>query len=555
MDNNFCELSKGQRKRMRKKMRRMETSFIKRTNQVRDLIKSQNVPKVIQPQRAQTSSSDEMNLAVMNIPGCSTSNVPIHDQISNLEETDGGCSNNKVARLENQNHGFLSQPPCAPETFHHDNDQSDSNEGDCEVLFDSSDKSDTFGLFLKNIRENTNKMESEFQKTLQDHQNKIEALESDLKLYKDLYKNVDEQCTNSNEKISELLEKIHTLEQQKLHSETTEAKADEMGKLKKECHDLEKSNFDLKILMKKNENILSLTRVNKERFQDKSNKYKKDVQTLKKTLEESDIKAKENDHKIEGLTKNCEKLMAEKDIIESKYLEKYKEIEESNRSLKSDQKLYKDQIANLERKNDGLEDKCKKLKERLNVKSTSIYKQYEKTKATDSHATLSEGEVESDEEDDEVNKHLGIDIKRPDLKFNQLETKYKQAKTDISKLQDLNDRLRNKLKSVRRYNSIDENETQSKTVPTQSTNADDLQNQLQKINKERILYFGQIQDLKDEKLKLEEEKESLIKDKLELESMLEQHKASSSVDMSNFSFEHDDDKISLKSEVKLESNE
>ena len=551
MDYNFFELSKGQRKRMRKKMRRMETSFIQRTHQVSDLITSQ----VIHPQREKPSGSVETNLAIMNIPGCSTSNLAIHDQISNLEETDVGCSNSKVARLDNQNHEFLSEPPCAPETFHHDNDQSDSNEGDCEVLFDSSDKSDTFGLFLKNIRENTNKMESEFQKTLQDHQNKIEALESDLKLYKDLYKNVDEQCTNSNEKISELLEKIHTLEQQKLHSETTEAKADEMGKLKKECHDLEKSNFDLKILMKKNENILSLTRVNKERFQDKSNKYKKDVQALKKTLEESDIKAKENDHKIEGLTKNCEKLMAEKDIIESKYLEKYKEIEESNRSLKSDQKLYKDQIANLERKNDGLEEKCKKLKERLNVKSTSIYKQYEKTKATDSHATLSEGEVESDEEDDEVNKHLGIDIKRPDLKFNQLETKYKQAKTDISKLQDLNDRLRNKLKSVRRYNSIDENETQSKTVPTQSTNADDLQNQLQKINKERILYFGQIQDLKDEKLKLEEEKESLIKDKLELESMLEQHKASSNVDMSNFTFEHDDPKISLKSEVKLESNE
>ena len=55
MDYNFFELSKGQRKRMRKKMRRMETSFIQRTHQVSDLITSQ----VIHPQREKPSGSVE----------------------------------------------------------------------------------------------------------------------------------------------------------------------------------------------------------------------------------------------------------------------------------------------------------------------------------------------------------------------------------------------------------------------------------------------------------------------------------------------------------------
>ena len=160
------------------------------------------------------------------------------------------------------------------------------------------------------------------------------------------------------------------------------------------------------------------------------------------------------------------------------------------------------------------------------------------------------------EVDKKVNQHLDvIDIKRSNLYLTKdlrdLGKRYHKAKEKNLELEDLNKRLRKKLKLANRHNSIDEPETKTKPHPSNDNDYLDLQNKLHKTNKERMLYFHENDKLKNEKSRLAQENKFLLDEKLKLQNEIESLKTARNV--GNFTFEHETaTKVIVKTEIKSE---
>ena len=423
-----------------------------------------------------------------------------------------------------------------------------------EELMEPLDKDDPLGSFLKTIRDSANQIEKTYRSKLHDQQNKIDTLETDLKLYKDLYKKVDEQCTQSNDKINTLLEKISNLEVQKSNLEQSASKAEQLAKLQEECTDLKKKELELEDSLRKKEEILSVTKVNRDRFHGKYKQLEKDNLILKQHLEMHISKSKDLENKMVIMEKNYENLYLEKEATDLKC----KEFENRVTVLENDHAQYQEQIANLEQINEATKDECINLKEKLALESVSNCRHCDNPKGQDVQGAPipSANEENVVEVDKKVNQHLDvIDIKRSNLYLKKdlkdLGKRYHKAQEKNLELEDLNKRLRKKLKLANRHNSIDEPDTKVKPHPSNDNDYLDLQNKLHKTNKERMLYFHENDKLKNEKSRLAQENKILLDEKLKLQNEVERLKTVNAVP--NFAFEHETaTNVILKTEIKSE---